>query len=215
MRFGKLQIIAVLSALIILPMGYAQAEFCPEGAYVGRDNQGNTACRDILSNQIIDSETIVTDSGRGTISDSGRTTITNSIITNSDDTIISNDNQTDYTIFGILGFFGAIGAAFSVYGKKILSSISGKKILSSISGKKILSSISGKKIVPGIPQFTSWNSIQKEEVRKRQYQMCNICYTKPSKWAYDHIDGDNKNNDINNCQGLCVQCKSEKMMIKI
>ena len=197
MRFGKLQIIAVLSALIILPMGYAQAEFCPEGAYVGRDNQGNTACRDIISNQIIDSETIVTDSGRGTISDSGRVTITNSIITNSDNEIISNDKQTDYTIFGILGVFGLIGAAIILYGKKILSSISGKKI------------------VPGIPQFTSWNSIQKEEVRKRQYQMCNICYTKPSKWAYDHIDGDNKNNDINNCQGLCVKCKSEKMMITI
>jgi len=197
MRFGKLQIIAVLSALIILPMGYAQAEFCPEGAYVGRDNQGNTACRDILSNQIIDSETIVTDSGRGTISDSGRGTITNSIITNSDNEIISNDKQTDYTIFGILGVFGLIGAAIILYGKNLLSKISGKKLVS------------------GIPQIRGWNSIQKEEVRKRQYQMCNICYTKPSKWAYDHIDGDNKNNDINNCQGLCVKCKSEKMMITI
>jgi len=180
-------------------MGYAQAEFCPEGAYVGRDNQGNTACRDIISNQIIDSETIVTDSGRGTISDSGRVTIVDSgrTITNSDNEIISNDKQTDYTIFGILGVFGLIGAVIILYGKNLLSKISGKKIVS------------------GIPQIRSWNSIQKEEIRKRQYQMCNICYTKPSKWAYDHIDGDNKNNDINNCQGLCVQCKSEKMMITI
>jgi len=179
-------------------LDYAQAEFCPEGAYVGLDNQGNTACRDIISNQIINSETIVadssrpvSDSGRGTISDSGRT------ITNSDNEIIQNENQTDYTIFGILGIFGIIGAIIILYGKNLLSKISGKKI------------------VPGIPQIRSWSTIQKDQVRKRQYQMCNICFTKPAKWAYDHIDGDKKNNDVNNCQGLCTKCKSEKMMIKI
>ena len=180
------------AALLLIPI-YAQTAsgaFCPEGAYVGLDNDGNIACRDIISNQIINSE-IITDSGRGTISDSGRT------ITNSDNTEILNDTQTDYTIFGILAAFGIIGAVIIQYGKKILSYISGKKI------------------VPAIPQIRSWNTIQKEEVRKRQYQMCNICYTKPAKWAYDHIDGDKKNNDISNCQGLCQKCKSEKMMIKI
>ena len=155
---------------------------CPEGAYTGLDNQGNVVCRDIASNQIINSKTeLVTDSGRGTITDSGRT------ITNSDKAeIIPNDGQTDYTIIGILGFIGIIGAILSVYGKKL---------------------------VPAIPQIRSWNQIQKEEVRSRQYNMCNICYKKPTKWAYDHIDGDKKNNDISNCQGLCSQCKSEKTII--
>ena len=197
------------AALLLIPI-YAQTAsgaFCPQGAYVGLDNQGNNACRDIISNQILNSETIVTDSGRGTFTDSGRGTISDSGRTiTSDNTEISNNDQIDYTIFGILGVFGIIGAVIILYGKNILSYISGKKILSSISGKKIVSAI---------PQILSWNNIQKEEVRKRQYQMCNICYKKPSKWAYDRIDGDKKNNNILNCQGLCIQCKSEKMMIKI
>ena len=187
----------VLSAFVIFLIAISQTAsgaFCPEGAYVGRDNQGNTICRDIISNGIISSETIAVDSRA--ISDSGRATITDSRITNSDDIII-NDKQTDYTIFGILGIAGVMGAIIIQYGKKILPNISGKKIVS------------------GIPQILSWSNIQKEEVRKRQYQMCNICYKKPSKWAYDHIDGDKKNNDVNNCQGLCQKCKSEKMMIKI
>jgi len=187
-----------LSAFVIFLIAISQTAsgaFCSDGAYVGRDNQGDTVCRDIISNEIISSETVAADSGRA-ISDSGRATITDSRITNSEDIII-NDKQTDYTIFGILGIVGAIGAVIILYGKNLLSKISGKKLVSAI------------------PQILSWNNIQKEEVRKRQYQMCNICYKKPSKWAYDHIDGDKKNNDINNCQGLCQKCKSEKMMIRI
>jgi len=198
MRFEKLQIMT-LSAFVIFLIAISQTAsgaFCPEGAYVGRDNQGNTICRDIISNEIINSETIAADSGRGTVSDSGRAIITDSRITNSDNEIIQNDNQTDYTIFGILGIVGVIGAVIIAYGKKILPNIAGKRIVS------------------GIPQILSWSNIQKEEVRKRQYQMCNICYTKPSKWAYDHIDGNKKNNNVNNCQGLCQKCKSEKSMIK-
>ena len=176
-----------LSAFVIFLIAISQTAsgaFCSDGAYVGRDNQGNTICRDIISNEIISSETVAADSGRA-ISDSGRATITDSRITNSDDIII-NDKQMDYTIFGILGIVGAIGAVIILYGKNLLSKISGKKLVSAI------------------PQILSWNNIQKEEVRKRQYQMCNICYKKPSKWAYDHIDGDKKNNDINNCQGLAL-----------
>jgi len=193
-----------LSAFVIFLIAISQTAsgaFCPQGAYLGLDNEGNQACRDIISNEIIDSKTqVASDSGRGTISDSGRT------ISNSDKVEISNDKQTDYTIFWILGIIGVIGSLIGVYGMRVVSGFPGKNILSRISGKKIVS---------GIPQIRSWNNIQKEEVRKRQYQMCNICFTKPAKWAYDHIDGDKKNNNINNCQGLCVQCKSEKMMIKI
>ena len=55
-------------------------------------------------------------------------------------------------------------------------------------------------------QRRGWNSIQKEQVRSRQYGKCNMCFTPPTKWKYDHIDGNKSNNDLNNCQGLCPDC---------
>jgi len=145
-----------------------------------------------LNNQIVDSETwIITDSGRGIITDSGRGIITDSgrgIITDSGRSIILNDDQTDYVGFGILGLI---------------------VIVASVIG------ISRKKIQFTILQNRGWGHIEKEQVRTSQYDRCYICYRKPSRWVYDHIDGDKRNNDLSNCQGLCPECKSEKMMIKI
>ena len=43
-------------ALLIIPLT-ADALKCPDGAYIGVDNQGNEACRDIDTNQIIDPTT--------------------------------------------------------------------------------------------------------------------------------------------------------------
>jgi len=212
----SMQIIALLSFLIFIPsLGYAQTfsemdrqldeenlekikqvsaiekqpDFsklgCPEGTYHGLDNQGNDACRDILTNRIVDSETwIITDSGKEMITDSGRGKITDS----GRGEIILNDDQTDYVGTGILGLIGIIVAVIGV---------------------------SRKKIVSGIAQRRGWSKIQKEQVRTGQYDICNICYRKPTRWVYDHIDGDKRNNDLSNCQGLCPECKSEKMMIKI
>lgn len=212
----SMQIIALLSFLIFIPsLGYAQSlsemdrqldeenlekikqvsaiekqpDFsksgCPEGTYHGLDNQGNDACRDILTNQIVDSETwIITDSGKEMITDSGR----GIIIDSGRGEIILTDDQTDYVGIGILGLIGIIAAIIGV---------------------------SRKKIVSGIAQRRGWSKIQKEQVRTSQYDICNICYRKPTRWVYDHIDGDKRNNDLSNCQGLCPECKSEKMMIKI
>jgi len=59
-------------------------------------------------------------------------------------------------------------------------------------------------------QRQGWNSIQKEQVRSRQYDKCNMCFTPPTKWKYDYIDGNKNNNDLNNCQGLCSDCISIK-----
>jgi len=223
----SMQIIALLSFLIFIPsLGYAQSftemdrqldeenlekikqvsaiekqpDFseldCPEGTYHGLDNQGNDACRDILTNQIVDSETgIITDSGKEMITDSGRGKITDS----GRGEIILNDEQTDYVGIGILGLIGIIAAVIGVSRKKIVSVIG----------------VSRKKIVSGIAQKRGWSKIQKEQVRTSQYDICNICYRKPTRWVYDHIDGDKRNNDLSNCQGLCSECKSEKMMIKI
>ncbi len=212
----SMQIIALLSFLIFIPsLGYAQSlsemdrqldeenlekikqvsaiqkhpDFskldCAEGTYHGLDNQGNDACRNIETNQIVNSGTwIVTYLDREMVTDSGR-----GIITNSDaGKIILNDEQTSYVEFGILGLIGIIGGIIGVSRKEIGSAIF---------------------------QKWGWNGDEKEQVRARQYDRCNMCFREPSRWVYDHFDGDKRNNDISNCQGLCPECKSEKMMIKI
>jgi len=102
--------------------------------------------------------------------------------------IILNDEQTSYVEFGILGLIGIIGGIVGVSRKKIGSAIFQKR---------------------------SWSRDEKELVRARQHGRCNMCYRETSRWAYDHFDGDKRNNDISNCQGLCPECKSEKMMISI
>ncbi len=102
--------------------------------------------------------------------------------------IILNDEQTSYVEFGILGLIGIIGGFIGVSRKKIGFAIFQKR---------------------------SWSRDEKELVRARQHGRCNICYRETSRWAYDHFDGDKRNNDISNCQGLCPECKSEKMMISI
>jgi hypothetical protein len=189
-RMDRVGIILGLSLLLasfvsfFVLEAYAQELFslnCPENAYHGLDNQGNAACRDILSNQVvepvsvIDSDKEMTNSGIGIFADSAI------------GEIILNDDQTDYNIINILGLIG-ITAAAVVFRKKIVSIFS---------------------------QIRGWNSIQKEQVRTSQYGRCNICYRNTSKWTYDHIDGNKRNNDISNCQGLCPQCKSERNMIRI
>ncbi len=72
-----------------------------------------------------------------------------------------------------------------------------------------------KKIGFAIFQKRGWSRDEKEQVSARQFGRCNMCYREPSRWVYDHFDGDKRNNDISNCQGLCPKCKSEKMMIKV
>ena len=102
--------------------------------------------------------------------------------------IILNDEQTSYVGFGILGLIGIIGGIIGISRTKIGSVIFQKR---------------------------GWSSDEKEQVRARQYDRCNMCFREPTRWAYDHFDGDKRNNDISNCQGLCPECKSEKMMISI
>ncbi len=102
--------------------------------------------------------------------------------------IILNDEQTSYVEFGILGLIGIIGGIIGVSRKEIGSAIFQKR---------------------------GWSIDEKEQVRTRQHGRCNMCYREPSRLVYDHFDGDKRNNDISNCQGLCPECKSEKMMISI
>ncbi len=166
---------------------------CPEGSYYGLDNQGMEACRDIQTNQIVESDTRkiidseageITDSDAKKMFDSNRKIWTDSALPE----INLDDEQTSYVGFGILGLIGIIGGIIGVSRTKIGSAIFQKR---------------------------GWSRDEKEQVRARQYDRCNMCFREPKRWAYDHFDGDKRNNDILNCQGLCPKCKSEKMMIKI
>jgi len=152
---------------------------CPKGAYHGLDNQGNEACRDILTNQFLEpaSMTIVN-------FDSEKTKSIPWIITNPETGEITlNDEQSPVIEIIILALIGIIGSIIGVSAKK---------------GKF------------AIFQRHGWNSIQKEQVRNRQYGKCNMCFTLPLHWKYDYIDGNKSNNDLNNCQGLCPNCNSVK-----
>ena len=188
-RADRISIILGLSLLIASFCSYFVIEAfaqpvlfefdCPKNAYHGLDNQGNEACRDILTNQILGPEsTIIIDS--------------NYEKTKSDYWIINDSGTGETTLNGeqppiaeiiILALIGIIGSIIGVSAKK---------------GKlKIF-------------QRRGLNSIQKEQVRNRQYGRCNMCFTQPSQWKYDYTDGNKSNNELNNCQGLCPHCHSVK-----
>jgi len=152
---------------------------CPKNAYHGLDNQGNEACRDILTNQILEPESVI-------IIDSNSEKIkSDSWIINDPETgeIILNDDQTTTIEIIILVLIGIVGSIIVINTKK----------------RKLQ-----------IFQRQGWSSIQKEQVRSRQYGKCNMCFTSPSQWKYDYFDGNKSNNDLNNCQGLCSDCHSVK-----
>ena len=145
---------------------------CPKNAYHGLDNQGNEACRDILTNQVIEPESV-------TVVDSDSEQTKSNIWMGNDSEIIEiilNDDQT--LIIEIIIFTGIVGVIGIGIKKKKLE----------------------------IFQKLSLGGIPKEQVRDRQYDKCNMCFTPPTKWKYDHIDGNKSNNDLNNCQGLCSDC---------
>ncbi len=189
-RMDRVAIILGLSLLIASFASYyvldafAEQELvkldCPKGAYHGLDNQGNQACRDILTNIILEPEAItVIDS------DSEKTTGLDAWISTDPETgeIILNDGQTSIFEISILGIIVIVGATIGFSAKK---------------GKFEIILRRG------------WSGIQKEQVRNRQYDKCNMCFTPASRWKYDHIDGNKSNNDLNNCQGLCHNCYSVK-----
>ena len=159
---------------------------CPKNAYHGLDNQGNEACRDIQTNQIL--EPII-------ITNSEKTTESNPWI------ITSPEAGADVLIVEIitLALIGIVGSIIGVSIKRRNLQIFQRQGWNSIKRRNLQ-----------IFQRQGWNSIQKEQVRSRQYDKCNMCFTPPTKWKYDYIDGDKSNNDLNNCQGLCSDCISIK-----
>ena len=175
---------------------------CPKNAYHGLDNQGNEACRDIQTNQILEPIIII---------DSEKTTESNPWI------ITSPEAGADVLIVEIiiLALIGIIGSFIGISIKRRNLQIFQRQDRNSIKRRNLQifqrqdwSSIKRRNLQ--IFQRQGWNSIQKEQVRSRQYDKCNMCFTPPTKWKYDYIDGNKSNNDLNNCQGLCSDCISIK-----
>ena len=204
-RMDRVVIILGLSLLIASCFSYFVIEAfaqsvpleldCPNNAYHGLDNQGNEACRDILTNQILEPESVI-------IIDS------NSEKTKSDSWIINDPETGEISINGeqapiieiiILALIGIIGSIIGVSAKKRKLKIFQRRGWNSIQKRKLK-----------IFQRRGWSSIQKEQVRNRQYGRCNMCFTQTSQWKYDYINGNKSNNDLNNCQGLCPHCHSVK-----
>ena len=155
---------------------------CPKTAYHGLDNQGNEACRDIQSNQILESQSVIV------VDSDSEQTKSNSWINDSKTDEILNDDQTIIVeIIILVGIVGVIGV------------IAKKRIVG------VIGVIAKKRIFEMFPR-RGLSGIQKAQVRDRQYGKCNMCFTPPTKWKYDYIDGDKSNNDLNNCQGLCFDC---------
>lgn len=184
----RIGIILGVSLLIACGLSYfvldafGQQEFlidCPKNAYHGLDSQGNAACRDVLTNQILEPVTR---------------------------TIIDSDlekNTSDSSIISI----SDMGEIFSIEQIPIVETII--LFLIGIGGSVILIGVKNKKFE--LFQRHGWNSTQKEQIRNRQYEKCNMCFTQPSQWKYNHIDGNKNNNELNNCQGLCPDCLSVKI----
>jgi len=214
MRMDRVSIILGITLLIASCCSYVVIEAfgqqglqfdCPKNAYHGLDNQGNEACRNILTNQIQEPESpIIIDSEK----------------TKSDFEIINDPKTGDITFNGeqsqiieiiTLALIGIIGGVIAVIAKKGKLKIFQRQNWSipklGWSIPKLGWSIP--KLGWSIPKL-GWSSIQKEQVRNRQYDKCNMCFTQPSQWKYDYIDGNKSNNDLNNCQGLCPHCYSIK-----
>ncbi len=206
MRMDRVSIILGISLLIASCCSYVVIEAfgqsleldCPKNAYHGLDNQGNETCRDILTNQILEPESQI-------IIDSEKTKSDFEII--NDPKIVSitlNGEQPQIIEIIILGLIGIFGGIVGVSAKK------GKlKIFQRQNWSIPRLGWSIPRLGWSIPRL-GWSSIQKEQVRNRQYSKCNMCFTEPSRWKYDHINGNKRNNDLNNCQGLCSHCYSVK-----
>jgi len=118
--------------------------------------------------------------------------------------ITFNDEQPQIIEIIILALIGIVGGIIGVSAKK------GKLKIFQRRGWSSIINVSAMKGKLKIFQRRGWSSIQKKQVRDRQYDKCNMCYTQPSHWKYDYINGNKSDNELNNCQGLCPHCYSIK-----
>ena len=57
-----------------------------------------------------------------------------------------------------------------------------------------------------------FSELVKQTTLQNQDDKCNMCNMSLNKYVieYDHIDNDKTNNQLSNCQALCINCHSEK-----
>ena len=58
-----------------------------------------------------------------------------------------------------------------------------------------------------------FSELVKQTTLQNQDGKCNMCNISLSKYVieYDHIDNDRTNNQLSNCQALCINCHSKKL----
>ena len=58
-----------------------------------------------------------------------------------------------------------------------------------------------------------FSELVKQSTLQNQDGKCNMCNMSLSKYVieYDHIDNDRTNNQLSNCQALCINCHSKKI----
>ena len=58
-----------------------------------------------------------------------------------------------------------------------------------------------------------FSELVKQTTLQNQDGKCNMCNMSLSNYVieYDHIDNDKTNNQLSNCQALCINCHSKKM----
>ena len=58
-----------------------------------------------------------------------------------------------------------------------------------------------------------FSELVKQTALQNQDGKCNMCNISLNKYVieYDHIDNDRTNNQLSNCQALCINCHSKKI----
>ena len=58
-----------------------------------------------------------------------------------------------------------------------------------------------------------FSELVKQTTLQNQDGKCNMCNISLNKYVieYDHIDNDRTNNQLSNCQALCINCHSKKI----
>ena len=61
-----------------------------------------------------------------------------------------------------------------------------------------------------------FSELVKQTTLQNQDGKCNMCNMSLSNYVieYDHIDNDKTNNQLSNCQALCINCHSKKIRTK-
>ena len=61
------------------------------------------------------------------------------------------------------------------------------------------------------PSFRkNFSKKKKNLILKNQNDKCNACKKNSKNLEFDHIDGNNSNNILDNCQALCPNCHAKK-----